>query len=712
MSDRKIRRREFLKLSALATVGAAAAACAPTPEVIEVTREVEVEKVVKETVVVEKEVEKEVTKEVVKEVEKQVTIEVEVPEGRTEPPMLASRTASGELPPVDERLPLNPMVIGGRDAIGVYGGEVRQIHFDTVWSVDTYDWMSDRVIQYSDVDFSTLVPNMLESWEATPDGTTYTLYMRKGMRWSDGAPVTTEDVGFWWNDWATYEGLGWAANPFNGIQNQPCTIEILDDYSFRCTFDYTFGLFPHILTRNMGGYPQEGPFQPAHFLKDYHPAYAGQEAIDALMAEWEMETWQQVTNRFCSQWGLNTWQFPDWATDFPTLSAWIPVENPAEGLIIFERNPYYWKVDLVGNQLPYIDTLRLDYLADTQTMELKLIGGELDWVGMHDVTIAKYPLYKENEEQGRYVIGDYLSCMTDRYTLYPRRTLPNDPVLEEIVNHPNWTRALSVAIDREEINESLFYGQARMGQMAPMPNSKYFKEAYGTAWAQYDPDLANELLDEIGLTERDGEGYRLRPDGKRLGYAIEHAGIRVGASVHEFTEMVTTFWREIGIDATTKEIDEALYNERMQANEVECGIWHADRCTDMLLPIQMQWYVPVADGQQGGVSMAWQQWYTAVDKEAEGIITPPEEIQQLFAWVDEMRAVIDDDERVAIGQKIFDYLADTPLAIAVVLESPCPLIVNKNMRNMPRPKVPVGWDTYGINSYHPAAFFYEGGQRA
>jgi peptide/nickel transport system substrate-binding protein len=122
--------------------------------------------------------------------------------------------------------------------------------------------------------------------------------------------------------------------------------------------------------------------------------------------------------------------------------------------------------------------------------------------------------------------------------------------------------------------------------------------------------------------------------------------------------------------------------------------------------------VPVNDGQQGGVSMAWQQWYQAEDKEAEGIIQPPDEIKQLFAWVDEMRLVTDDDERVAIGQKIFDYLADTPLAIGTVLESPCPILCNKNMRNMPRPKVPFGWDTYGINTYHPAAIYYEGGERA
>lgn len=706
MKSKRLTRREFLHLTTAAALGAAAAACtAPTPQIIKETVEVV------KTVEVEKTVEVAKTVEVEKIVEK--TVEVEVPEGRTEPPMLEALVKAGKLPPVEERLPMVPFVVGGRDAIGIYGGEVRQIHFDTVWSTDTYDWMSDRVVQYSDVDFRTLVPNMIESWEASEDGSTYIFHMRKGMRWSDGDDLTTEDVDFWWNKWATPEDSeSWGpAHPFRGIQNKWCTIDIIDDYTFRCKFDYTYGLFPHMLTRNMGGYPSEGPFMPAHFLKQYHPEFAGKEAVDKLMAEWSMERWQQVLNRFCNQWGLNTWQFPDWAKDFPTLAAWVPKQYPAEGLIIFERNPYYWKVDLVGNQLPYLDTLRLDYMADTQTMELKLIGGELDWLGMHDVTVAKYPLYKENEEKGKYTVGDYLSCMTDRYTLYPRRTLPKDPVLEEIVNHPNWTRALSVAIDREEINESLFYGLARMGQMAPMPNSKYFKEKYGTAWAQYDPALANQLLDEMGL-KKAANGIRVRPDGKPLSYMIEHAGIRVGASVNEFCEMVATYWREIGIDATVKQIDESLYGERMNANEVECGIWHADRCTDMLLPIQMQWYVPVADGQQGGVSRAWQDWYNAVDKNAEGLVTPPEEIQQLFAWVDEMKLVIDDDERVAIGQKIFDYLADKPLAIGTVLESPCPIIYNKNMRNVPRPKVPFGWDTYGVNTYHPCAFFYEGGQRA
>jgi peptide/nickel transport system substrate-binding protein len=699
MKLRKLKRREFLHLTGAAVIGAAAAACTPaTPETIQVERTVEVEKIV------EKRVEVEVEREV------EVIVEVEVPEARNEPPMLAALVANGTLPPVAERLPMTPFVVGGRDAIGVYGGEVRQIHFDTVWSVSTYDWFADRMLQYSEVDLRTLVPCILESWEASDDGTTFTMHIRRGMKWSDGAPVTTEDVDFWWNSWATAEGVGWVSEAFNGIQNQRCQIEIIDDFSFRATYDYPFGIFPHVLTRTGGGGGVDGPFMAKHFLQDYHIDYAGEAALEALMSELGVETWQNVLGRFAA-WGLNVWQYPEYAQGFPTLSGWIPVAYPAEGLILFERNPYYWKVDVVGNQLPYIDKLRLDYVASPEAMTLKMIGGELDWLGMHEVTIASYPLYKENEDQGRYVVGDYLTSMVDRYILYPRHHLPSDPVLQEVVQHPNFVKALSVAIDREEINESLFYGMARMGQFAPMPSSKYYKPAYATAWAQYDPALANQLLDEMGLNRRDGAGFRLRPDGQRLSYSIEHAGIRVGASVHEFTEMVTTYWREIGIEATTKEIAESLYNQRMQADEIHVGVWHSHGCTDMLLPIDIIRYV-TGSSAQGGASAAWQRWYTAVDKEAEGMVTPPETIQQYYAWIDEMRSVVNENERIAIGQRVFDALAETPLAIGIVVESPSPLIINRNMRNLPRPKMPMGWDSYGVNTYHPGAFYFEDGKRA
>jgi len=707
MSGKRVKRREFLRLSATAALGAAVAACAPTPEVIE--------KIVKETVVVEKEVVKEVEKEVTKvvEVEKEITKVVEVEKeitvvvepGAPEPPFLADLVASGALPPVDQRLPVSPAVVAGREAIGDYGGEVRMVHFDPTWFVSEYGWFAERMLHYSDLDLRTLYPNVFESWEVSDNGQSYTINMRQGMRWSDGEPLTTADIAFWWNDFA-HSDAGWFGWHWR-FGGEEAKIEIMDDFTWKVAFASQFGQFPAHLTRwHMG---TDGPLMCAHYLKQFHIDYAKKEDLDKMIADLGLDDWTGLFGNK-SGWGVTIWQGPDNVFEHPSIAPWIIVEEPEEGLFVWDRNPYFWKVDLVGNQLPYIDHIRIDYVATVESVTLKIMQSELDYVGPHDVTIARYPLYKENEPGSNYVVGDYLSCMTDRYTFYPQHNL-QDKVLEEIVNHPNFVKALSVAIDREEINQSLFFGLARMGQLGPMPMSKYYKGKYGTAWAQYDPDLANDLLDEIGLDQRDSEGFRLRPDGERLRFNIEHSGVRVGASTHEIVEMVVTFWRELGIDATAKEIQESLYNERLVAGEVHCGIWHADRATDLLLPLEWRWYIPV-NTNQGGPAQKWAQWYLAADKEEEGLEEPPDYIKQLFKWHDQLNVVVDENERVRIGQMILDYLAENPLSIGTILESPAPLIFNKNMRNLPRPKVPVGWDSYGISTYHPEAFFYPGGERA
>ena len=696
---RRVGRREFLRLSATAAAGVAAAACAPTPQVIE--------KIVKETVLVEKEVQTEVTKvvevtkEVIKEIEVEKQVTVVVAPGAPEPPYLADKVASGALPTVDERLPVSPAVMTGREAIGVYGGEARLVHMSPNSWVSNYGWFAERMLTYSDIDLRTLVPNQFENWEVTPDGKKYTIHLRQGQKWSDGEPVTTEDMLFWWEDVVRNEEISASVAWQYRFGGGPMRVEALDDFTVSITFDGPFGGFPALLTRR-----HQGDFlEPKHFLQAYHADYAEKATLDSLVSDRGYDTWVQLIGFMRG--GRSIWGARDGTVEHPMLSGWVVTEITDTDTDLMERNAYYWKVDQRGNQLPYIDNIRNDLAASHEVVSMKIIQGELDYVGPHDVTIARYPLYKENEPGNAYIVGDYLSCMTDRYTLYPQHNLPEDPVLEEIVNHPNFVKALSVAIDREEINQSLFFGLARMGQLGPMPMSKYYKEKYGTAWAQYDPGLANELLDEMGLTERDAEGYRLRPDGERLRFNIEHAGARVGVSTHEFTEMVVTFWREVGIDATTKEIAGSLYSERMNQASIHCGIWHADRCTDLLLHIEMNWYLPVASG-QGGPAQLWSQWYNNHDQGEE----PPEYIKTLYGYWNMMYQAIDEDERVEYGLKIFDWLADNPLSIGSILESPAPLIFNKNMRNLPRPKVPVGWDSYGISQYHPDAFFFEGGERA
>lgn len=703
MDKRQIRRRQFLKMSATAVVGAVAAACGAqgTPIVIKETVPVKetVQVPVKETVPV-----------VVKQTEV-VKVTVEVPKKMAEPPMLKPLVDAGKLPPVEKRLPDNPVVVGGREAIGVYGGELRMIHLSPTWFIENYDLNSERMLHYSDIDLRTIVPNILESWSVTPDGKTYTIKLRKGMKWSDGEPLTTEDVRFWWEDYYMNEELVTSPPWQFRFGGEPMKVQIVDDFTFKITFAATFGNFPAHLTRFEPG-NNPSILAPSHYLKKYHAKYTDKAKLEALAKENKLENWAALFNNRIG-WGMGVWQGPDHVVNenYPVLSPWHIVSRPQEGLYLWERNPYYWKVDLAGNQLPYIDKLRYDLVSNDEAVKLKIAQSELDMVGQHSVTMADYPFYKENEAKANYQVADLVSCMSDRYVLFPQHYIKDDPVLTQIVNHPNFVKALSVAIDRDEINQSLFFGMARMGQISPLPNSKYYKEKYGTAWAQYDKNLANKLLDEMGL-KKGPDGIRLRPDGKPLKFNIEHAGPRVGPVTNKLTEMVATYWREVGIDATTKEIQESLYNERMLGYQVHCGVWHQDRCTDMLLHIQPQWFIPTGDPGQGTACSAWAVWYNAADRSAPGLIEPPPEVKKLYDLFDKMTAVVDEDERVKLGQQIFDWLADNPLEIGLVLECPAPLLFNKNLRNLPRPKSPMGWDTYGVSTYHPEAFYYEGGKRA
>jgi peptide/nickel transport system substrate-binding protein len=702
MDKREITRRDFLKMSAIVAAGAVVAGCGPqlTPQVVE--KQVEV----------------------TKEVPVQVT--VEVPKGRQEPPMLKAKVAAGELPPVDERLPENPVVVGGRDAIGVYGGEVRMIHFDPVWCVSNYDWNSERLLHYSDIDLRTIVPNVFEAWEVSPDGTTFTIKLRKGMKWSDGEPVTTEDVRFlieevWFNKDLNASPM-WQLR-FDGKANSTnAKLEVIDDFNFKLTYAASFGALPAHLTRwePLGQWPSI--VGPAHYYKQFHNKYTDQAKLDQMAKDNKLETWVQLYNQRCgpSQWGLSVWQFPAWLKDtpHPVLSPWILKEMPQEGLVMMERNPYFWKVDLEGNQLPYLDNLRFDYITTTDAAKLKLAQNEVDALGMHDVTMAEYPFYKENEPKGNFQVMDYVSSMSDRVVVFPQHVLfgedgtTRDTAMEEIVNHPNFVKALSVAIDRSEINESLLFGTARMGQLAPLPSSKYYKEKYGTAWAQFDKTLANQLLDEMGLDKKDAKGMRLRKDGQPLTYVIEQAGLRVGPLAPKVSEMVASYWRDIGIDATSKEVDSTLLANRVTNGQVHCTVWHADRCSDLLLPLEMQWYIPLPASGQGGASMKWANWWAAVDKTAEGLVEPPEQIKKYYDLFAQMTSTANEDDRVKYGQEIFDGLAETPLSIGLILEGLAPLIYNKNMRNLPRPKAIMGWDSYGNSTYHPEAYFYEGGTRA
>ncbi len=684
--DRRLKRRDFIKLSSVAVLGAVAASCSPAAQPTTAPEGPAAEPT------------------------KAPDVSAPVGAAGKEAPMLAELVKAGTLPPVAERIPENPLVVADRQAIGVYGGELRVNMFDPVWWTSAYDLVNERCLKYSDIDTSVIVPNIFESWEIGEDGKVWTVKMRKGMKWSDGEPFSVEDVRFWWEDFAMYEELN-SSPPWQfRFGGEPMKFEVIDDYSFRLTFAKPFGNFAAHMTRWNGDQPM---FMPAHYLKQFHKKYVDEAKLVEMAKEKKLETWVQL---FGNRRVPGVWGGPDGIKEHPTLFHMHVVDTPQEGLYIWERNPYYWKVDAEGNQLPYLDNFRWEFSANTEVTKLKIAQSELDLVGQHEVTMMEYPFYKENEPKANYVVGDYISSMGDRVCIFPNHTPftedgQPDEGLTEIVQDYRWKKALSMAIDRDEINEVIFFGTARMGQHAPMPATKYYKEEYGTAWAQYDVAAANALLDEMGL-KKGADGFRTRKDGTPLKYNLEHSGIRVGPAVPKITEMIVQYWREIGIDATTKEIQDSLLVERKTNSLVNVTVWHADRCTEMLFHIEPQWFIPTGDPGQGGPSPKWVQWFQAADRNAEGLVEPPDDIKNLLSIFDQMGEVVDENKRVELAQQIFDYLAENPLEIGLVLECPAPLLFNKNLRNLPKPKAYIGWDSYGLSTYHPEAFFYEGGVRA
>ena len=256
---RNLNRRQFLRMSAMTVAGLVATSCAP------------------ETVVEEKIVEK--------------IVEVTVEPAGIEPPLLAGRVASGELPPVKERLPKVPLMVGGRESIGEYGGEVRLINFDPNWFEHTYGWNTERMLVYSDFDLRTLVPNVIESWEVSDDGTTFTLHLHEGMKWSDGVPVTTEDVAFWWFDYINNDKLGYLRWWWK-VGGEPAVLEVLDDYSFTFTFAGPFGSFPAQMTRWFGSY--KPILMPKHYMKQFHADYTDEAELNKMAAEVELEGWDAL----------------------------------------------------------------------------------------------------------------------------------------------------------------------------------------------------------------------------------------------------------------------------------------------------------------------------------------------------------------------------------------------------------------------------------
>jgi peptide/nickel transport system substrate-binding protein len=597
-------------------------------------------------------------------------------------PLLDALVGSGALPPVEERLPAEPFVETMVDGIGTYGGTLRTTilaggdHYNITRLV-----ANETLVRWTP-DWTEVVPSIAREVEASEDATTFTFHLREGMRWSDGEPFTADDIMFWYEDVFLNEALTPSKNPIFVRGDGPVVVEKIDDHTVVFRFTAPYGLFLQNLAYGQGHIPV---IYPKHYLSQFHQDY-NPEGLPALIAaDPTAGDWVALFNSRISL----TFQPPFWQnTQLPTVNPWILTQPYADtDRVAVTRNPYYWKVDPDGNQLPYIDGITWARIDDVQLMALQATVGEFDFVYRHINNATFQSVLFDGREQGNFRFMDVLDLPANDTVLLLNLNI-DDPIKRQVFTNKDFRIALSHAIDRQEIIDLIYLGQGAPAQVAPQPIHELFNERIAYQFTEYDPDLANEILDGI-MPERGANGMRLGPDGQPFTIVFMVADV-FGNSYPDVMLQVQQYLRDVGVDIEIRATDRARLNTMWYANEQEGYVWN---CVGGLSEIytDVRCYMPF---QKADIffAMRWAEWYADPSTGEE----PPEEVKAVFAAYDRVNAAVDDDVRFAAMQEFLELSADQFFNIGLRRGIPRFAIISNDLRNVHEPLPIAG------NLWHPA----------
>lgn len=584
-----------------------------------------------------------------------------------ESPLLAAEVTAGNLPPVEERLPVEPYVSKAEE-IGVYGGTFRGAGFGpTHGQLDTEGMRFVGLLRVLP-DTTTTEPFIIKDYKVNDDFTQYTLYLREGMKWSDGEPFTADDFVFWYEDIATNEEV------FPVLQTAIINVDMwekakilkVDDYEVQVIFDDSS---PSFLIKMQKGNPNNWIWAPKHYLMQYHIKY--NEKADELAASEGYANWALCFAAHADRGQTNTKDYG------PDITPFVLYNVDTDGNKYFKRNPYYFVVDQAGNQLPYIDEQMTVIVADSQTRTLKLINGELDAAGENPLPVSDYTLYKENEEKGNYTVYLFDNSRGSDAAFTFTQTL-EDETLNALFTNVTFREAMSLSIDRDVINETLYFGLATVRQAVPPANTSFYEDWMGEYMIEYDPKGAAERLDSIGCDQWDNsKTTRLMPNGKPFNIILE--------STEEFApvgEMVAEMWTAVGVKTTFKQQERSFARERYSTNEREAQVFTFDNVAEPSLYGEQfdKMRPPFSEDTEIGQAPLWAEWFNS--KGANGQ-EPPAEIVELREKINKFCTLSQGtDEYHSLGNEILTYMTKNLYYIGTTV-APRVIILNKNLGNTP-----------------------------
>lgn len=606
---------------------------------------------------------------------------------------------NGPLPSVGDRLPDEPLVVTPYDSVGKYGGTFDMISNAT--EAGTSDLLSTRhvnFVRFSD-DLQTIVPNVAKSWSWNAEFTQLTFNLRKGHKWSDGAPFTADDVVFWYHNLNMDPNIIEKAKDYNLVGGKPWTVEALDETTVRIT---TPAPYPGLLAHFASHYGQG--FQPKHFLGQFHPAINPD--ADKLAKAAGFEKGYDVVNFYYGQ--------SDWtdvpspmlrdpsklpmlpAAIQPSLESFITISDTTEGRH-YVANPYFHMVDTTGQQLPYINEQDEVYINDHEVRILKAINGEYDYK-LQSLSLPDVPILLDNAEKGGYTAD--LAPEVGAPTLSFNVT-SSDPEKRKVFGDLRFRQAMSVAINRAEINEVAFFdlGEAKQ-YIGFSPPPSFVDPKWLKYYAQFDTDLANKLLDEVGVVDKDGDGNRDLPSGDALVINMQFATQGVATTV---VELIAQHWTNVGIKTSSKEVTPDEFRSAQSANQLDVTIWRKGQPLAIVLGNSELFLPPFENyfGSRNG--MLWAEY---IDSDGAAGVKPPAYVDQLVADIAAFQSTpAGTSESDAIGARLVQNMTENLIFIGTVL-APAPYYHRNAVKNFPKFKT-ASYEYYRTYPYRPQQWFLD-----
>ncbi|MEH6473311.1 MAG: ABC transporter substrate-binding protein [Halopseudomonas sp.] len=595
-----------------------------------------------------------------------------------ETPIYADQVSAATLPPIAERLPQTPYVdhleLLDQRQLGKPGGTINLLMAKAkdVRQMVVYGYA--RLVGFNEE--LELEADILQNVDVK-EGRIFTLTLRPGHRWSDGHPFTSEDFRYYWEDVINNEQLYQFGPPKQlMVDGQLAKFDVIDRFTVRYSWDQPN---PDFLLALAG----PGPlyiYRPAHYMKQFHPGFTDPETLKTriIEAKTKRKTWTALHQRKDHQYKFDN-------PELPTLQPWIPVTPLPSERFRFVRNPYYHRIDTQGYQLPYLDEVIID-LASSRLVPAKTGSGDSDLQGRY-LSMGNYTFLHEGAQRNSVNVLLWRTTRGSQLTLYPNLNA-NDPVWRKLFHNVDFRRAMSLAINRHEINQAIYFGLALEGADNLLPESPLYKPQYRNRWADYKPEEANRMLDAIGLTQRDHRGIRLLPDGRPMEIIIQSAGESTEET--DILELIHDSWLNAGIKIHTKPTAREVFRNRVFSGDALMSVW-----TGLPNAIPSASMSPAHLAPTSQQQLQWSQWGKYHET---GQGDPPDNpaVQQLLELNDQWRWSTDNSQRESIWHQMLDLYSDNVFTIGTVARVLQPIVIRRNLRNLP---------SDGLWNWEPNAYF-------